>query len=581
MAATALTLLGLTSSLSADELFYLPNMEEEVFDIKKLKFGEDGRGEIDRVGLAKALVRIASDFDEEDDVESDLRSNALGIGGRIMPDMPAFKRTYDQLKDSAKAFGDEGTNKSRLIGNIYLGVQALLSFDDNKDNKKCAAYCVDVALRLDPNHRFADELEGIKDDLKAEKFVAKWDDLKGEAVVKDTPWNPFGQRGEMKPRKVEMPGGKADTFASKQRSIYGLVVVTLPGGKHAGAASEISASALKNDGDDDIVFKIEQKVGDMMANSLDSIVKYMRVKYEDTDKVPAGYEVSILFEDRDTLTDGPSAGTAMALMIDALFSGEELDERFACTGGITPSGKCTKIGGVAAKIRGATRRNCNIVGVPEGNANGVNDILILKGIDRLLEIQIFTMKDFDEARAISRKEKDSDTQKTLDDFNQVAGLIREKGEDLLKNSEVQKKLRAILDQMPNHMSAKLLLEYAEGNPPSELSVGGSFHEIDSRASGIFSRVQQMMFQDKYAHGSDVVDDAKDALKELKEIDGKVDKRFNDYLASAIELCELVEEGRGDDDEDVFLKRLKSKWQALQNQRKKLSTDPALREEMMN
>ncbi|MFM1558202.1 MAG: S16 family serine protease [Roseibacillus sp.] len=576
----ALILTGLSTSLRAqgeNDIFYLPDMDAEIFDTKKLDFGR--RGEIDKSGLVAALARVASDFDEENgEVDNDLRSNALGISGRINPNARSFKTTYEQLKENAKAWGAGNTSKERLVGNIYSGVRTLMK-KDSEDNRTCAAYCIDVALRLVPGHKYGDKLADLRDKLKADGVQVDWKKMKGAAVLEDLPWSPFGQRGRMEPRSETMPPGPAEKLAVNQSSVVGLVVVTLSGGKHAGAASEIIATALRESNTKGVEFKIDQKVGDMMGNSLKSIKDYLRVIYEPKDMVPDGYVVNIVFQDRDQRVDGPSAGTAMALMLDALFTGEKIDEDFACTGGITPNGKTTKIGGVAAKIRGATRRKCKIVGVPEGNANGVNDILVLDGIQQLLDIQVFTMKDMDQARELSRAEKNENVQSTLDDFNAVAEVIADQGEKMLKNSNVQSKLEAVVKKMPNHISAQLLLDFAKGKAPEQLSVGGSFQEIDSRSSAAFSAVQMMVMRKKVHEGKAARREAKDALEELNAIDGKVHEAFEKYLKGATELCEVLEAGI-EDGEDEFLKELKKKWDAVQAERKKLSEDPKIREEIM-
>ena len=78
--------------------------------------------------------------------------------------------------------------------------------------------------------------------------------------------------------------------------------------------------------------------------------------------------------------------------------------------------------------------------------------------------------------------------------------------------------------MPNHMSAKLLLEYAQGMAPDKLSAGGSFHEIDSRASGIITRIGMITRSGKFSGGKATRDEAAEALAELQEIEDKVDER---------------------------------------------------------
>ena len=168
---------------------------------------------------------------------------------------------------------------------------------------------------------------------------------------------------------------------------------------------------------------------------------------------------------------------------------------------------------------------------------------------------------------------------TLDAFEAVAGIIKEKGEDMVKNAAVQKKLEDVLDKMPNHISAKLLLDFAKGKAPTHLTVGGSFHEIDSNASGVFSSAQMMTWRDKYDHSNAVQETAQEAVDALKEIDGKVDERLEDYHKAAVKICKLVLDGKEDDDEEIFLKRLESAWDSLQGKRKKLMDDPELQEEL--
>ena len=70
--------------------------------------------------------------------------------------------------------------------------------------------------------------------------------------------------------------------------------------------------------------------------------------------------------------------------------------------------------------------------------------------------------------------------------------------------------------MPNHLSAKLLLDYARDKAPERLSVGGSFHEIDSNASGVFSTTQMMAFREKYDHSDAVVESGDEALRFIDE-----------------------------------------------------------------
>ena len=90
----------------------------------------------------------------------------------------------------------------------------------------------------------------------------------------------------------------------------------------------------------------------------------------------------------------------------------------------------------------------------------------------------------------------------------------------------------------------------------------------------------MAFRKKYDHSNNVQETAKEATDELRKLKGKVDERLQDYFNDAVKLCKLIEEGKGDDDEEIFFKRLESAWKAFQDKRKKLMDDPELREEIM-
>jgi hypothetical protein len=299
----------LPAPLQADALYRPPNMEKEIFNPKKIKLDKFTSAQ-----LVDSLVSVAADFNEEDDdVDFTLRAHALAIAGRLNADSKKFAAARDQLQDDGETIGEDDASKSRTASLIFSGARGLARVD-NAENKKCAAFCVDIALKLDPDGKRSKNLEELRDKLSGEEFSANWVGMLGSATRpknKDNPWFPGGNRSTFEEREEAMPGGKAEKFQLKQSSVFGLVVITLNNGKHAGAASEIIATALRDEGSGGLKFKLNQKVGAMMANSLESIISFLRVTYEDTDLVPSDYTVEIVFEDKDTLTDGPSAGTAM------------------------------------------------------------------------------------------------------------------------------------------------------------------------------------------------------------------------------------------------------------------------------
>ncbi len=559
-----------------------PDLEKEIFDTKKIKLEK-----FDRTDAVGGLVAVARDFDDEDKVDFELRAHALAIAHRLDKDNDRVKTVLAQLKDKGKTI-DEPATKSRIVGRLMRGLRGLGKAKDNEDNSKCAAYIVDIALRLDPDGDSAKKLEDQQKSLSEAGFKADWKDMLGKAIRHSR--NPWEEEEEVFEKKeVTMPGGTATKFARAQGRINGLVVRQLPGGNLAGSASTVNATALKEAGQKDLLFTFNQDVGPMMGGCLEEVIKFLRVRYADKeDKIPTGFKIELGFQDKYVPKDGPSAATLFTLVLDSLFTGEELDEGFACTGDITADGQVQKIGGAAAKIRGATKRGCKIVGIPVDNAKEVTDVLLLDGIQQFLDIQVFTMKDFDQAHAIARAEKSAEVKATLSTFDEVVKVIKEKKEgglELLKNSEVQKRLQGVLDQMPNHLSAKLLLEHGKGESPKTLSVSGTLSQIEIVSSGVLRKLGRLMYVDEDDEDEEVKIDnddqkeAKEAVTSLKELSKQIDPRLEAYHKSMIKICDLMADGP-DEDEDAkdFSKKIREALESMRATYSKLRENPEIMEE---
>lgn len=551
-----------------------PNFEKNIFDAAKIKTSL-----ITKTSLFSALLSVARDFDEsESDVDFELRGHALAIAGRLDPESENFKDVRDSLEKRGSTVSREEAHRSKVASKIYRGVRSLIRVKDNEDNIKCATYCIDIALRIDPG---GPEVEKLKA-LQKETGQPDWQDMLGEEIV-NTPWGRIArqQSNTFKERSETIPGGNAAAFAATQRSIYGLSVRELPNGRHAGAASSLSATALRDESVEGIEFHIDQKVGNMTGNSLEEIKKLLRVRHEEAGRIPSGYKVEIAFADKDGLLDGPSAGTAMSVVLDSLFSGKELDDHFAVTGAITADGKVTRIGGVAGKIRGATRKNCNLVGVPAENVSGVSDILVLDGIDPLINIQVFSFGTLDEVLEVAHQEKPENVQATIDDFKEIADLVKERGSEILKNEKVIERLAGVVKKMPNHQSAQILLDLAQGKQATVLSLGGSLHEVDTASSFSAKKIAYIaMLGNAQQFSNADQSEAQEALAELRELKGKTDARINEFYESMMEAMSIFSKGmQSGKTQKEFISQLRDQWMKVSSARKKLMSDPEIMEEL--
>ncbi|MCU0779999.1 MAG: hypothetical protein MUF04_02730 [Akkermansiaceae bacterium] len=577
--------LGLATSSSAAAPYRPPDLKKEIFVTKNISLDK-----LDRASLVSGLISVARDFDDKKDVDYEARAYALAIAHRLDKKNDRVQTVLDQLKQDGKTI-KEPTDKERVSRRLANGVKYLRK-KDNKDNLICAAYVCDIALRFDPDGERASEIKEAQKELTDAGHKADWDGILG-SPIRHRPDGGGGifdflnrEEEQFEKKEVRMPGGTAKTFARNQSSIVGLVVRQLDGGKLAGSASGVNATALADKNlKDELLFTFNQDVGPMMGGCLEEVIKFLRVRYEPTpEKIPSGYRIELGFQDKYVPKDGPSAATLFTLVLDSLFSGEEIDLDFACTGDITADGMVQKIGGAAGKIRGATKRGCKIVGIPEPNAKEVADVLLMDGPEQLWNIQIFTMKNFAEAHAISRKTKTSEVQETLDKFNTIAKVLKDKGKDAIKHPETQKRLQEVLDRMPNHLSAKLLLEYSKGTHPKVLSLGGSFNEITSnittplRQVGMITRGQK---EDAPVEISDIQkNDAKEAVAELDKISKFLDPKLKDFVAAAKETVEIYAKGPKSDEKPAdFRKRLNEGLEKVIAVQQKLTKDPKIMEEL--
>ena len=582
-----------------------PDLEKELFDVKKISLDK-----FDLAGLVSALVSVGRDFDEEDQVDYELRAHALAIAARLDAKNERLKKTLEQLKEEGTTVGESNT-RERVSSRLASGIRALTRKAEVAANQACAAYVCDIALRFDPKGNSASKIKEYQETLTKAGHKAEWEGILGKAIVrrpegpkqktptKDnpkapsrSPRNPFEEKEEtLSKKEVPMPGGTAKAFARNQTHANALVVRQLEGGNFAGAASTVNATALREKGVEGLVFTFNQEVGSMMNGCLEEVIKFLRVRYDSKpEKIPNGYRIELGFQDKYVPKDGPSAATLFTLVLDSLFTGNELDEGFACTGDITADGMVQKIGGTSGKIRGATKRGCKIVGIPLGNGKEVSDVLLMDGPDQLLNIQIFTMKNFDEAFAISSKTKSAAVQAVLDSFVKIAEVVKTKGHDILKHPEVQKRLEAIITKMPNHLSAKLLLEYAKGTNPKVLSIGGSFKEIQGASSGIFKQLAMLFFR---SGGKDdkeptltITDEqqkeAKESLATLKKLSTNIDPKLKPFTAVVVAACEAYAEGPLPDEKPAdYTKRLKELLDKVQSTHEKLQKDPDVMEELMD
>lgn len=271
---------------------------------------------------------------------------------------------------------------------------------------------------------------------------------------------------------------KTDGLASRQSKVKGLLVKEIAPGDFVGMASQMNATAVRNE-DAAAAFnvKFNQEVGEMMETALHEVEKFLSVRHSD---LPKGWNVEISFEDKFVPKDGPSAAVACALMLDSLITGYQLDENFACTGDMNADGAVQPVGGVPAKIEGAVKRKCTVIGIPVKCIQQVEDHMISEGIRSIASIQIFPITTFDEAKKLSGTARSPQFTASAANFAMVSKALLAQKDPLptLRHPKIVDKLREVLKDTPDCLSAKLLLAKALGKEAKALSVIGSLVAVE-------------------------------------------------------------------------------------------------------
>ena len=117
--------------------------------------------------------------------------------------------------------------------------------------------------------------------------------------------------------------------------------------------------------------KITGNVGNIMKESIEVVVSYIRSKYKyNLNNIDLHFHF-LYFSFKK---DGPSAGLSIAVALISLLEKKVIPDDLAFTGEITLNGKILKIGGLKEKLIGAYNKNIKVVYIPKQNYDDLKDI---------------------------------------------------------------------------------------------------------------------------------------------------------------------------------------------------------------
>lgn len=288
------------------------------------------------------------------------------------------------------------------------------------------------------------------------------------------------------PSSVSASGTDAETspLKLKQAHMNGLFVMELNTGRQASVITRMNITAVAGNSS----VRFIQSVGESMGIALREVDKFMKLRHT----FPTKSDLEIAFDEKYSSKDGPSAAVACALLIESVMTGKKWDPAFAVTGDMNADGAVQPVGGVGAKVRGATKGACKIVGVPVQNENAIADILVTDGPVPLVAIHVFALTNFTQAEQLANLERTPELQQALADFEAMrVVLMRDyrQAPALLRNPHAVARLQSILARAPHSLSAKYLLAYALKSAPTTLSLSGSLTAADTHGGELLKSIK--------------------------------------------------------------------------------------------
>jgi hypothetical protein len=370
--------------------------------------------------------------------------------------------------------------------------------------------------------------------------------------------------------EVGLAGAGPTTRISKlQTSIEALYVIEQPAGGMLGLASRFILTATPGVAKDNNVVPVSfaTPVGHEMGMVLDDVARALDVHY----RLGGVEKIELSFEDKYTAKDGGSIGAAIGTLMLSMIQGFDIDPTVAITGDVTADAKVGRIGGVAAKLRGAADAGCTIVAVPSENYDQVKDAMVYEGTGIVMKVQVIGISTLDEAAAVCRSDRDAKLAHAINLFSQIQKSVKE-SPDYLYRTEALEKLRQVVALAPNHFSAKLLMLASQHKLP----------RLSAAASKYYTFVAVSEYWNTPAlnqTSSQVSDYSADiALTKLRKLRPLSDMAVRPYIDSWIDDIQAYDEWRRG---AVTAQFVNDKYQEVLNAATKLDANRDLAEKMLH
>lgn len=486
-------LLLLTPVLQVAQAYDSPDFDFEIFDRDALRLSAN-----DRETIVEVLNAVVCNFPESDLIDEDLREKALALAIALDPLNANARNAHTALSADRipKKTAFFQSSVSEVAERLWSESVKMSGKNGEPEGRKLAEYLEEISLLLHPGPPSARVRSFV---ANSEKKTRKWDKFlqlqpdsnpsnsKLESLIEGLREKRGGSRKEDAPTErkkalgprpapvveldgIEKAAPESVPFEVKLSDVEIPFVASLSSGEGSGYLGGLASIAAKREKED----------GDMRLSSASEGFRILGMKEalqlvrKDFPALPGGMRAKVRF-DSDLPTELPkqkaraNCSVAAGLLLYSVVSGSQpLPDLVVAGFTDDPLHSVFTVGSEIGKvIDQAKAMGAEFLLVPESQYE-----FYLKGavetgqLEYLFEPQLISWSDWDQLKSTVFGEDTASRAVAAAEFRKIQAVQDQMAlVDLARNAKVQERLEKIVEEYPQHLSARVMLDFGKAPAP--------------------------------------------------------------------------------------------------------------------
>ena len=319
-------------------------------------------------------------------------------------------------------------------------------------------------------------------------------------------------------------------------SVVAPLFVPQPRGGYAAVPVTVTALATAAAATSPGQLSFPQIPGAAGAKVLDAVKRQLSARHTGW---PVGKNIEISFSEKIAAQDVAATALAAGLLLDAMFTGYQIDAQVAVIGGLDDEGDLAPVISAATRLTAALRSAATRIIIPERNLAQAADLMLADGVAVFATKHVFSVSAFEEVPLLATVEPDEKTVRAMRSFDEAARLLAAAGtraDAALADPRVKEALRNVLIPAPSHLSARLLLGHGAGQFHL-FSLPGSIEVVESRGPSL---VRALRSKTPGSYTGLTLDRVTEELNSLKALGPRLDERALNWYDAILRYGETAQ-----------------------------------------